>query len=112
MTNCSRFLLLFFGALPSLGAVYKSDNFRVEAPTSAIAKQLGEAAEQCRKEQALAWLEKELPAWSQPCLIEVKLTLDGRGGWSPFTFYKGKVTCRAIALEGTLGRLLTRVLRH
>jgi hypothetical protein len=112
MTNCSRFLLLFFGVLPSLGAVYNSDNFRVEAPTSAIARQLGEAAEQCRKEQALAWLEKELPAWSQPCLIEVKLTLDGRGGCSTFTFDKGKVICRSIVLEGSLDRLRTSVLPH
>jgi hypothetical protein len=112
MTNWSRLLLLFFGVFPSLGAVYKSDNFQVDAPTSAIAKQLGQAAEQCRKEQALAWLEKELPPWPQPCAIEVKITLDGRGGSSTFTFDKGKVTRRSIALEGSLDQLLRSVLPH
>jgi hypothetical protein len=112
MTNCSRLLLLFFGVLPSLGAVYKSDNFRVEAPTSAIASQLGQAAEQCRKEQALAWLEKELPGWPQPCSIEVKITLDGRGGCSTCTFDKGKVIHRSIVLEGSLDCLRTSILPH
>ena len=112
VTNRSRLLLLFFGVFPSLGAVYKSDNFRVEAPTLTIARQLGEAAEQCRKEQALAWLEKELPGWPQPCSIEVKIALDGRGGCSTFTFDKGKVICRSIVLEGSLDHLLTSVLAH
>jgi hypothetical protein len=112
VTNRSRLLLLFFGVLPSLGAVYKSDNFQVEAPSSAIAKELGEAAEQYRKEQASAWLEKELPPWTQPCSIEVKITLDGRGGRSTFTFDKGKVVRRSIVLEGSLETLRTSVLPH
>jgi hypothetical protein len=112
VTNCSRLLLFVFGVFPSLGAVYKSDNFQVEAPTSAIARELGQAAEQCRKEQALAWLKKELPTWPQPCSIEVKITLDGRGGCSTFTFDKGKVICRSIVLHGSLDRLRTSVLPH
>ena len=112
MTYRPRLLLFLFGILPSLGAEYKSDNFRVEAPSSAIAKELGEAAEQCRKEQALAWLDKELPPWPQPCLIEVRITLDGRGGCSTFAFDKGKVTSRSIVLEGSLETLRTNVLPH
>ncbi len=112
MTNCSRLLLLLCGVFPSLGAVYKSDNFQVEAPTSAIARQLGQAAEQCRKEQALAWLEKELPDWPQPCSIEVKITPGGGSGCSTFTFDKGKVIRRSIVLEGSLDRLRTSVLPH
>src|SRR6516165_7293408 len=99
MTNRPRLILILFGILPSFGAAYNSDNFRVEATTVEIARQLGQVAEQCRKEQARAWLEKELPRWSQPCSIEVKIALDGRGGRSTFTFGKGKVTSRSIVME-------------
>jgi hypothetical protein len=112
MTNRPRLILILFGILPSFGAAYKSDNFRVEATTVEIARQLGQVAEQCRKEQARAWLEKELPRWSQPCSIEVKIALDGRGGRSTFTFDKGKVTSRSIVMEGSLETLRTSVLPH
>jgi len=105
-------LLSLFAVLPSLGAEYKSKNFQVEAPTSAIAKKLGEAAEQFRQEQALAWLDKELPPWPQKCSIEVNITLDGRGGRSTLTFDKGKVIHRSIVLEGSLETLRTSVLPH
>jgi hypothetical protein len=111
-THGWRLLLFLFGVVASLGASYKSDNFQVEAPTLEIAKELGQAAEQCRKDQALAWLEKELPGWPQPCSIEVKITVDARGGCSTFTFDKGKVTRRSIVLEGSLERLRTSVLPH
>jgi hypothetical protein len=112
MTNRPRLILILFGILPSLGAVYRSDNFQVEAPSSEIARQLGEAAEKCRKQQALAWLEKELPPWSQPCPIKVKIALDGRGGRSAFTFERGRVTSRSIVMEGSLETVRTSVLPH
>ena len=109
---CPRLLLFLFGVLPSLGAVHKSDNFRVEAPTSEIAKEFSEAAERFRKEHALAWLGKELPPWPQLCCIKVKITLNGRGGCSTFSFDEGKVTSRSIVLEGELETLKTSVLPH
>src|SRR5262245_38303870 len=110
--NRLRPILILFGILPSLAAGHKSDNFQVEAPTSEIAKELSEAAERFRKEQALAWLEKELPPWPQPCCIKVKITLNGRGGCSTFSFDKGKVTSRSMVLEGELETLRTSVLPH
>ena len=54
-------------------ATFRSQNFRVKAPNLGIAKQIAAAAERHRKEEALAWLGKELSPWSEPCPIDVKI---------------------------------------
>ncbi|MGL1102747.1 hypothetical protein ACSTLM_00880, partial [Vibrio parahaemolyticus] len=61
-------------------ATYRTPNFVVEAPTPEVAKQAALVAEQHRREQALAWLDRELPPWPEPCRISVKITTTGSGG--------------------------------
>jgi len=112
--RCLPLCLALFGFLPipALGAVYRTDNFRVEAPSADIARQIGQAAERHRKEQAVAWLGEELPAWSEACGIEVTIAVGGGNGRTSFLFDGGKVRRQSIVLEGTLDRLLTSVLPH
>jgi hypothetical protein len=104
--------VILVGFLPSFGAAYRTDNFIVDAPTAELAKQFGQAAEQHRKEQALAWLGKELPAWVDRCPIQVKITLSGANGCSSFTYDRGKVVRQSMTLEGAAERLLGSVLPH
>ena len=61
--------LLFCLCFSSLGplanaAGYKTTNFVVSAPTPQLAKEIGDQAEVYRKQLAVEWLGKELPAWS------------------------------------------------
>jgi hypothetical protein len=107
-----RVLFTLVGVLPSLGASYSTNNFRVEAPTAEIAKQVGQAAERYRQEQAVAWTGKELPAWDKPCPIRVTITLGACRGCTTFTFDRGKVLSQSMAVEGPLDRLVSAVLPH
>src|ERR1700736_90045 len=60
--------------------VHRSANFEVTAPTPEIARQIGLAAERLRKEKARLWLGEELPAWSRPCPITVKINMSRSSG--------------------------------
>jgi hypothetical protein len=107
-----RVLFTLLAVVPSLGASYSTGNFRVEAPTAEIAKQVGETAERLRQEQASAWIGKELPAWDKPCPIRVTITLGACRGCTSFAFDRGKVLSLSMAVEGPLDRLLSTVLPH
>lgn len=100
------------GVLPSLGASFRTVNFQVEAPTAAIAQQVGQAAEHYRKEKAMQWLGHEMPAWPEPCPLKVKITLGGAGGATSFAFDRGRVLGQNMTIEGSLERLLASVLPH
>ncbi len=77
--------------LPSLtGASYRTTNFVVEANTPEVAKRVGDHAEACRVSIARAWLGHELPAWSTPCPVKVKLTRGEAGGLTSFGFSRGR----------------------
>jgi hypothetical protein len=104
--------VLLAAALASLGASHRSDNFLVEAPTPQLAARVARVAEQHRKEQALAWLGKEMPAWARPCPIRVTVTPSGSGGATSFTFDRGQVLGQDMRVEGSLDRLLASVLPH
>ncbi|HEX5273187.1 MAG TPA: sigma-70 family RNA polymerase sigma factor, partial [Gemmataceae bacterium] len=80
----------------------RSKNFEVTAPTARIARLIAEAAERHRKEQAVLWLGKELPAWENRCPITVKITASGVGGATTFDFKGGAVASRNMHLEGPL----------
>jgi hypothetical protein len=110
----TRWILLSLAlqSATSIGAAYRTENFHVEAPTVAIAKQIGQAGEQHRKEQSIAWLGKEMPAWLEPCPIKVTITPTGSAGSTTFTFDRGKVRGQRMTLEGSLDRLLVAVLPH
>ena len=99
--------------LPALaGASHRTANFVVEAPTAEVARQVGEQAEACRVSIARAWLGKELPAWSSPCPIRVKMTRGEAGGLTSFGFARGKVSDQSMSVEGRLDRILASSLPH
>jgi hypothetical protein len=101
-------------ALPCtlFGATHTTQNFVVEAPTADIARQVGEHAEKYRKEKAVLWLGREMPAWGQRCPIKVTVTMGGAGGATSFAFDNGQILSQQMHIEGSLERLLNSVLPH
>ncbi|MBQ3333894.1 MAG: hypothetical protein IJG83_10785, partial [Thermoguttaceae bacterium] len=68
-------------------AQFETTNFIVTADTEPFARQVAETAENSRRDLAIQWLGVELPAWSQPCPIQVKAGPNlGAGGETSFTF--------------------------
>jgi hypothetical protein len=104
--------LVLAGALASLGAAHRTQNFYVEAPTDQIARQVGQYAEHYRREKALQWLGQEMPPWAQPCPLRVTVTMNGSGGATSFAFDRGHILSMDMHIEGTLDRLLASVLPH
>jgi hypothetical protein len=105
-------LLALFGALSSLGASFRTPNFVVEAPTPAIAQQVGQYAEHYRREKAVLWLGQEMRTWGQPCPVRVTVTMSGAGGATSFAFDRGQILSIDMHIEGSLDRLLLSVLPH
>ena len=87
-------------------------NFVVEAPSAEIARKVGDHAEWCRKQVAIAWLGRELPAWPTRCPIKVKPTAGEAGGVTSFGFAGGKVADQVITVEGRVDRILASALPH
>jgi RNA polymerase sigma factor (sigma-70 family) len=106
----------------------RTENFVVTAPTEAIARQVGEAAEHNRKALARQWLSKELPAWDEPCPVRVTITGKQIGGSSTFEFRDGVVVSKVpigaivkakpmvirggMVLESPLDRIFADLLPH
>ncbi len=61
---------------------------------------------------AQAWLGHDLPTWSTPCPIRVKLTDGEAGGLTSFGFNQGRVTDQSMTVEGRLDRILASALPH
>ncbi len=94
-------------------AGYKTRNFVVSAPTPQLAKEIGDQAEQCRKDLAIEWLGKELPAWSQPCPIQAQVAPNlGAGGATSFVFDRGEVFGWRMNIQGSRERILDSVVPH
>ncbi|HWA99437.1 MAG TPA: hypothetical protein VG713_13135 [Pirellulales bacterium] len=101
------------GALSSLGASYRTANFVVQAPTPAVAEQVGRAAEDYRRDLAIEWLGKAMPNWAQPCPITVEIGAQlGAGGATSFVFDHGEVFGWQMNIQGPLDRVLDSVLPH
>lgn len=105
-------VLVWLGVAASIGASYRTTNFHVDAPTPQIAQQIGQLAEQYRREKALQWIGQEMPPWSEPCPLHVKVTMTGAGGATSFVFDNGRVLGQDMHIEGSLDRLLYSVLPH
>jgi hypothetical protein len=105
-------LLVLVGALASLGAQHRTQNFVVEAPTAAIAQQVGQYAEYYRRDKALQWLGQEMPPWPEPCPLRVTVSMNGSGGATSFAFDRGRILGQDMHIEGSLDRLLASVLPH
>jgi hypothetical protein len=104
---------ILVAAFASLGASYRTQNFVVEAPSAAMAKQVGTAAEKYRRELAINWLGKEMPNWGQPCPITAQIGDHlGAGGATSFVFEHGEVFGWRMTIQGSLVRILDSVLPH
>ena len=104
-------------AIGTMGARYETPNFIVEAPTDAIARQVGLAAEAYRKQLAIQWLGRPMPRWYRPCLVRVKVGPIGAGGATTFAFDRGRTGRMEVfgwrmTIQGPLDRILDSVLPH
>ena len=90
-----------------------TNNFRVEAPTRRLAERLAQWAEHHRRAIARRWLGKEMPAWSKPCPLTIKVSNNGSGGATTFEFRPDRsIGSITMEIEGTVGRLIASVLPH
>ena len=97
----------------SLAAGYRTANFLVDAPTEALARKIGDAAEQYRHTLALEWLGSPLPRWSRPCPIKAQVAAHlGAGGATSFVFDRGEVFNWTMTIQGSEERILDSVLPH
>jgi RNA polymerase sigma factor (sigma-70 family) len=91
---------------------HRTANFVIDAPSARVARLVGEAAERQRRELAVRWLGKELPAWGEPCPLKVTLGLGKGSGSTSFAFDQGKILSRSMHMEGVLERVLANHLPH
>ena len=97
----------------ALGASYRSTNFVVEAPTPALAEEIGKLAERYRHDLAIEWLGKAMPNWAQPCPIHAQVEPQlGAGGATSFVFDHGEVFGWRMEIQGSHERVLDSVLPH
>jgi hypothetical protein len=100
-------------AFCSLGAGYRTANFVVDAPTPQLAQEIGQSAEQLRRELAMEWLGKEMPQWAQPCMLTAQVAENlGAGGATSFVFEHGEVFGWRMNIQGSRERILDSVLPH
>ena len=106
------------GMVAGIGAVaaaagHRTANFIVEAPTPALARRIGDAAEQYRHDLAVEWLGQPLPRWSRPCPISAQVAPQlGAGGATSFVFDNGEVFNWTMTIQGSEERILDSVLPH
>ena len=105
--------LLLSLALGSADAEFVSPNFVVHAPTTEIARQVAEAAEDSRRKLAVQWYGHEINNWGEPCDITVVVGKNlGAGGATRFKFDRGEVYGWKMAVQGSLERILDSVIPH
>lgn len=104
-------LLVALAAALSLGASYRTPNFIVTAPSADFAKQVGDAAEEYRRDLAEEWLGYQLKQWWKPCPITVRFDR-GAGGVTSFNFDRGEVFGWNMEIQGPPDRILDSVLPH
>lgn len=96
----------------SLGASARTENFIVSAPTPQFANEVAQAAEGYRRELATEWLGHELPRWTHPCPITVKVGRMGAGGATSFMFERGQPFGWQMSIQGSRERIMDSVLPH
>ena len=100
-------------ALGSVEGEFVSPNFVVHAPTTVIARQVAEAAEESRRKLALQWYGHEIYNWGEPCVISVVVGKNlGAGGATRFKFDRGEVYGWKMEVQGSLERILDSVITH
>jgi hypothetical protein len=97
----------------AVAAGYRTANFLVDAPSDALARKIGDAAEQYRHTLAVEWLGAAMPRWSRPCPIKAQVAPHlGAGGATSFVFDKGEVFNWTMSIQGSEERILDSVLPH
>jgi hypothetical protein len=95
----------------AFAASQRTQNFIIQAPTPQLAQAVAEAAERYRRDLAMHWLGKTLPAWPQPCPIRVvagpRLAAQGVTTYNP-----APVRDFQMEVIGTPQRILDSVLPH
>lgn len=105
--------LAMIAAAEAVAAGYRTANFLVDAPTEALARRIGDAAEQYRHTLAVEWTGRPLPRWSRPCPIRAQVGPQlGAGGATSFVFDKGEVFNWTMTIQGSEERILDSVLPH
>lgn len=100
-------------AMGSADGDFASPNFLVHAPTTEIARQVAEAAEDSRKKLAMQWYGHEIPNWGDPCDVTVVVGKNlGAGGATRFKFDRGEVYGWKMDVQGSLERILDSVIPH
>ncbi len=90
-----------------------SPNFVIETPDPAMAREFSQAAERLRRELAISWLGEELPPWSAPCPVTIRVGPSlGAGGATSFLFDRGEVYGWRMTIQGSRQRVLDSVLPH
>ena len=98
---------------PVHAAGYRTTNFVVSAPTPALAKEIGDAAEIWRQKLSIEWLGEPMPPWSKLCPIEARVAPNlGAGGATSFIFDRGEVFGWKMNIQGSRERVLDSVLPH
>jgi len=102
-----------FAGVPAVAAPYRTPNFAVTAPTPALAKEIGDAAEIWRRKLSIEWIGNEMPQWSRPCPIRAQVAPGmGAGGATTFVFDHGHVFGWKMDIQGSRERVLDSVLPH
>jgi RNA polymerase sigma factor (sigma-70 family) len=86
-------------------------NFIVECEEPRCARVVAEMAELHRKRIAEQWLGKELPKWTKPCKIQVKIKREGSQGATTMAFPDDGISL-SMLLQGPLDRILADTLPH
>lgn len=110
-------VFLLAAAFSSVAATVRTPNFVVTASTAEIAREVAQAAEESRQRLAVEWLGHELPRWSAPCDVQVKVGQLGAGGVTTFNFVRGgdgetHVVGWKMTVQGSLERVLDSVIPH
>ena len=107
-----RLALVAISLFSSTGATFRTANFSVTAPDAEIARKVGLAAEQYRRDLAVFWLKQPLPDWSRPCKLKVRPGAMGAGGETKFQFIGKEVVNWDMYVQGSVDRILDSVLPH
>ena len=114
--STSMVLVVLCGAWHATAVVaagYRTANFVVDAPTEALARRIGDAAEQYRQDLSIEWTGRPLPRWSRPCPIQAQVAPNlGAGGATSFVFDNGEVFNWTMTIQGSEQRILDSVLPH
>ena len=105
--------ILLSVALGSVEGEFTSPNFIVHAPTTDIARQVAQAAEESRRKLAIQWYGHEVNNWGEPCVVSVVVGKNlGAGGATRFKFHEGEVYGWNMEVQGSLERILDSVIPH